>query len=76
MSEKGKRERDEWQRTFSKPNCFSSAKETAGWKVSCVTDEEVGVCWVVANDIHLAAFPIAMVCGGGGVLEGSRWTTG
>lgn len=47
-------------RTFSKPNCFSSAMETVDWTVSWATDVDVGVCCGVANGIHLAAFPIAI----------------
>ena len=35
--------------------------------MSVSTAEDDGVCWGVANDIHLAAFPIAMLSGGRGV---------
>ena len=37
--------------------------------MSLATEEDEGVCWGVANDIHLAAFPIAMLSGGRGVSE-------
>jgi hypothetical protein len=49
-------------RTFSKPNCFSSAMSTVDWAVSEATDEGAGVCCGVANGIHFAAFPIAIAC--------------
>jgi hypothetical protein len=77
MEKKSERERERelgWKRksksrTFSKPNCFSSAMEWDEWSVSWATAEGDCVCWGVANDIHLAAFPIAMLCGDGGVSE-------
>jgi len=53
-------------RTFSKPNCFSSAMETVDWAVSSATDADAGVCWAVANGIHFAAFPIAIAVWHGG----------
>jgi hypothetical protein len=34
-----------------------------------VTAEDDGVCWRVAKDIHLAAFPIAILSGERGVSE-------
>ena len=44
--------------------------EWVEWSVSLATEEEEeGVCWGVANDIHLAAFPIAMLSGCRGVSE-------
>ena len=52
-------------RTFSKPNCFSSAMETVEWMSSWATEADVDACCGVANGIHFAAFPIAMLCGGG-----------
>ncbi len=51
-------------RTFSKPNCFSSAMETVEWMSSWATEADVDACCGVANGIHFAAFPIAMLCGG------------
>jgi hypothetical protein len=42
----------------------------AHWTVSWATAEDDGDCWVVANDIHLAAFPIAMLSGARGVIGG------
>lgn len=71
--------RGEWglrceSRTFSKPNCFWSAMEIVVWRVSWATEEDVGVCCGVANDIHLAAFPIAMVGGVVGVSEETQIT--
>ena len=50
--------------------------EWVEWTVSGATADDDGVCWGVANDIHLAAFPIAMLCGDGGVSEGARRETG
>ena len=57
-------------RTFSKPNCFSSAMETVEWMSSWATEADVDACCGVANGIHFAAFPIAMLCGGR--AEGSK----
>lgn len=45
--------------------------EWVEWTVSWSTADDDGVCWGVANDIHFAAFPIAMLCGDGGVSEGA-----
>lgn len=75
-------------RTFSKPNCFSSAMETVEWMSSWATEADVDACCGVANGIHFAAFPIAMLCGGRaegseggegegrGVSETRRWRHG
>ena len=43
--------------------------EWVEWTVSWATAEDDGVCCGVANDIHLAAFPIAMLAGGRGVSK-------
>jgi hypothetical protein len=47
---------------------------SVGSRVVWGEEEDAVVCWGVANDIHLAAFPIAML-GGGGELEGTLTTT-
>ena len=72
-SEQSGERRARRSRTFSKPNCFSSAIANVGSRVVW-GEEEDAVCWGVANDIHLAAFPIAML-GGDGELEGTLTTT-
>ena len=63
------RRRTRRSRTFSRPNCFSSGMASVGSRVVWGEMGDAVVCWGVANDIHFAAFPIAMI-GGGGELEG------
>jgi hypothetical protein len=46
--------------------------EWVEWSVSWSTAADDGVCWGFPNDIHLVAFPIAMISGGRGVSEDGR----
>ena len=68
------RRRTRRSRTFSKPNCFSSAMASVGSRVVWVEVGDVVVDCGVANDIHFAAFPIAIL-GGDGEMEGMWMTT-
>ena len=58
---RGERRRTRRSRTFSRPNCFSSAMASVGSRVDCEEMGEDGVCWGVVNDIHFAALPMAML---------------